>query len=124
MEDTTSPFPVSFPTDGLNQFTRQYPVMVASGYGLVLLLSSSGDPFLPGSPLRLGVPYQACVETPLSEVHLPGYLCPDLPGPTDTQRLCEDDMGKDEGPLVVPCPPKYPLPFRSQYGHEAAPYCA
>ena len=98
--------------------------MVASGYRLILILSSAGGPVLHGSPFRLSVSYQACMETPLPEVHPPGYTHPDLPGPADTQRLREDEVGKDEGPLGFPGPPEYSPPFRSQYGREAAPYCA
>ena len=59
--------------------------------------------------------------TLIPNVHPPGDPSLDLPGPADTQRLCEDDVGKDEGPIVVTGPPEYPLPFRSQYGREAAP---
>ena len=62
---------------------------------LVLLLSSTSGPALPGSPFRHSVPYQTCMDTPLPEVHPPGYLRPDLPGPADTQRLREDDVVKD-----------------------------
>ena len=63
------------------------------------------------------------METPLPEVHPPDDPYPDLLGPADTQHLREDNVVKYEGPLGVPDPPKYPLPFRSQYGREAAPYC-
>ena len=110
--------------DGMPKLTRQYRVMVALGYRLIPLLSSSGGPVLPVSPFRLGVSYQACMETPLLEVHLPGDPCPDLLGPTETQRLREDNIGKDEGPLGVPTPSENPPPFCCQYGREAAPYCA
>ena len=44
--------------------------------------------------------------------------------PADTHRLCEDDLGKDKGPLGVPGPTKNPPPFCRQYCREAAPYCA
>ena len=98
--------------------------MVASGYRLILLLSRIGIPDLPESPFRLDIPYQACMDTPLPEIHPPGYLCPDLLGSADTQRLREYNMRTDEGPLGVPGPPDYPLPFRSQYGLEELPYCA
>ena len=63
-------------------------------------------------------------EPPPPEVHLPGDPCSDTPGPADTQRLCEDDVGKDEGTIGVPTPANNPPSFRSQYGLEAAPYCA
>ena len=57
--------------------------MVALGYRLILLLPATGGPALPVAPFRLGVPYQACVETPVPEFHRPGDLCPDLLGPAD-----------------------------------------
>ena len=37
-EETPSPLPVGFPTDGLSNLTQQNCVVVASCYGLVLLL--------------------------------------------------------------------------------------
>ena len=46
------------------------------------------------------------------------------PWPCDTQRLCEDNVGKDERPLGFPTISEYPLPLLIQYGREAAPYCA
>ena len=52
------------------------------------------------------------METTLPEVHPSGYPHPDFPGPTDTKRFREDDMGKDKGSLGVPTPVNYPLPFR------------
>ena len=64
------------------------------------------------------------METLLPEVHLPGDTCQDFLGPTNTQHLREDNVGKDEVPLRVLGPPEYPLPFLCQYGHESAPYCA
>ena len=39
------------------------------------------------------------METPLPEVHPPGDPRPYFPGPTDTQRLCEDNMDEDKGSL-------------------------
>ena len=36
--------------------------MVASGYRLIILLSSTGGSALPGTPLRLSVSYQDFVE--------------------------------------------------------------
>ena len=64
------------------------------------------------------------MDTPLPEVHLPGYPVLYVLGPADTQRLCEDDVGEGEGPIRVPTPVEYPPLFRSQDGREAAPYCA
>ena len=110
--------------DGLPHLTRQYRVMVALGYRLILILSSTGSPALPDSPFRLSVSYQAYKETPLPEVHPPGDSCPDLPGPTDNQRLREYDVGKYEGPLRIPGHPKHPPPFCNKYGREAAPHCS
>ena len=123
-EEAPSPLPVGCLTDSLTQLTRKYRVMVSSGYHLILLISSAGGPDLPGIPFYLRVSYQACMDTPLTEVHPPGDPCPDIPGHADTQHICEENVGKDEGPLVNPGPPEYPPPFCSQYGREAAPYCA
>ena len=73
--------------DGLPQLTQQNFAEVATVYCLVLLLSSSGGPALPGSTLRLCVPHHDRVETSLPEVHPSCYLCPNLPGPMYAQRL-------------------------------------
>ena len=94
--------------DGLSQLTRQYRVMIASGYRLILLLSSAGGPALPVRPFRPSVSYQACMYTPIPEVHPPGDLCLDLLGPADTQRLCADDVSKEKGPLGITGPLNYP----------------
>ena len=118
----TPPIPVGCPTDGLPKLTRQHRVMVAPGYRLLLLLSAPGGSALPRVPFRLGIPYQARMETPLPEFHPPGDLCPDLLGPADAQHLREDDAGKDKGSLGVPTPVNYPLPLHGQYGHEAEPH--
>ena len=75
--------------------------MVAPHTGLVLLLSSTGSPALPGGPLRLVIPHQARVETPLLEFHPPGDPRQDLLFPADSQRLFKINVGKDEGPLGV-----------------------
>ena len=122
-EETPSPLPVGCLTDVLPQLTRQYCVMVALVYRLIFLLFSAVSYVLPGCTLRLSVFYQACAETPLPEVHLPGDPGSYLSGPTDTKHICEDDMVKDEGPIVVPCPPEYPPPFHSQDGSEPETYC-
>ena len=106
LEETPSTLPLNCLTDGLTQFTRQYCVMVALGYCLILLLSSADGPALPGRPIRLSVSYQAFIDTPLLEVHLPGDPGLDLSGPTDAQSLREDNVGKAEGPLVVIGPHK------------------
>ena len=123
-KETPSTLPVGCPEDSLPELIRQYRVVITPCNDLVLLLSSTSGPALPGSPFRLCVPYQARMDTPLPEVHPPGYLRPDLLSPADTQRLCEDDVGEDKGLLRFPTPAEYPPPFRSQYGREAAPYCA
>ena len=123
-EETPSPLPVGCPMDGLTELTIQYCFMVTTCYCLVLLLSSTIGPALPGISSRLGVPYQAHMDTPLPEFHRPCDLRPDLLGPTDALRLRKDDVGKDKGPLRVLTPAEDPPPFRSQYGREAAPYCA
>ena len=91
-------------------------------YGIVLLLTNEGGLALAGSPFRIGIPQQASILSPLSEVHAPGDPCRDLLGPTDAQRLSQHDMGKDEGSLGVPTPLDYPLPFRRQDFREAAPH--
>ena len=96
--------------------------MLATGYHHHLLLSAAGGPALLGGPFHLGIPHQARLETPLSEVHPPGYTRPDLLGPADDKRLCEDDVGKEKGSLGVPTPVHYPLLFHGQDGREAAPH--
>ena len=118
-EKTPSPLPIGCLTYGLPKVNRKHCVVVAQGYRLLLLLPATGGPALPGFPFRLCVPHQACVETPLLEVHLPGDPRPDFPGPTDAQRLRKKDMGKDEGSLGVPTPVENPLLFNSQYGRKA-----
>ena len=95
--------------------------MITPGYCLVLLLSSAGGTTLPISPLRLSIPYQACVETPVLEVYLLGDPRPDLLGPAYTKCLHEKDVVKDKGSLGVPIPAKKPTPFHSQYFCEAVP---
>ena len=64
------------------------------------------------------------MDTPLPEVHLPGDPLPNILGLSDIQRLRKDDVCNNEGTLGVPTPDKDSPPFRSQYGCEAAPYCA
>ena len=85
--------------------------MVTTCYGLVILLSTIGGPTLPGSLLRPHIPHQTQLETPITEVYPPSYPCPDLSGPTDAKTIGEDNVIKDEGPLGVPSPSKYSLPF-------------
>ena len=80
--------------------------MIAPGNRLILLLPTISGPDLPGGPFRLCVSYQSRVETPLPEVHLPHYPGPYLLGPTDSQRLCKNNVGKDKGYLGVPGHPK------------------
>ena len=64
------------------------------------------------------------MENTIPEVHPPGDPGSDISVPVDTQCLCEENMGKDEGPIGVQGLPEYPLPFLSQYGRELVPYCA
>ena len=98
--------------------------MIALRSSLVLFLPAPGDPSLPGGPFHIGISCQACVETPLPEVHPPRDPFPDLPGPADAQRLWENDIGKEKESFGVPDPVKYPLIFHSQDGREAAPQCS
>ena len=102
-EEIPSLLPVGCPTDDLAELTRKHCVVIAPRYSVVLL-DASGSPALLGSPFRLGVSYQTRVQTSLPKVHVPGDPCPDLPGPADTQRLCEYGVGKDEGYIGVPNP--------------------
>ena len=108
-EETPSPLPVSCPTDGFPDLTRQHCVVLSPGFRLIPLLPDGGGPALPGSPFRLGIPHQTCVENPLPEIHPPCYSGPDFPGPTDNQRLPEDDVGKDKESLGFPTPVDYPF---------------
>ena len=124
LEDTPYPLPVGCLTDSLPELTRQYRVVVAPRGGLILLLSSTGGPALPGRPFRLSIPHQARMETPLPEVHPPGDPCLHLLFPMEAHCLCKNDVGKEDGSLRVTSPSENPLPFRSQYGCEAVPYCA
>ena len=98
-EETPSPLHIGCLTDGLPQLTRQYPVVIASSDRLIPILSSSGGSSLPGYPFHLRISYLACVDTPIPEVHPPGDPGPDLPGPVDTRRFREDNVGKDKGLL-------------------------
>ena len=70
-EETPSPLPFGCLMDGLPQLTRKYYVMVALGLHTILLFSSSGSPALHVIPFHLSVSYQACMETPLPEFHMP-----------------------------------------------------
>ena len=110
--------------DGLPELIRQHCVVIAPGNRLILLLSNTGGPALPGIPFLLSASYQSRVETPLPEVHLPHYPGPYLLGPTDAKRLCKNDVGLYEGSLGVTGPTKYPPPFHNQDCREVAPYCA
>ena len=96
--------------------------MVASGYRLILLLPATCGPDLPGGPFRLGTPHHACVDTPIPDIHPPGYPRSDILGPTDTQRLSNNNVGEDKGYLGVPTSAEKPCPLRYQDGREAAPY--
>ena len=122
-EKTPYPLPVGCTADSLPEHTIQNCVVVASCHGLILLFCSTGGPALPGSPFCLGNPHQACVETPLPEVHPPGDLRLDLLCPADAQRLRKNDVDKDKGYIRVPTPVENPPPFRCKYYREAAPHC-
>ena len=87
-EETPSPLPIGYPTDGLTELSRYHCLMESPSHSVFLLLAVEGGPALSGSPFHLGVPHQARVLTPLPEVHPPGYPCPDLMGPADAQCLC------------------------------------
>ena len=109
--------------NGLLEVTQQHSVVIAPFYDLVFLLSTTGGPALPDVSFRIGIPHQACMDTPLLEVHPPGDHQPDLLFPADTQRLCKNNMGEDEGPLRVPTPAENPPPFHCPYCREVAPLC-
>ena len=94
-EETPSSLPVGCSTDGLPKLTRQQCVVVTPGYRLILILSDTGSPTLPGVIFRLGVPHQAHMETPLPEVYPSSDPCLDISSPMDAQLLHEDDFGKD-----------------------------
>ena len=87
-EETPSSLPVGCPADGLTELIRQHCLTVAPGYRLIFLLPAAGGPAFPDGPLRLGVPHQARVDTPLPEFHPQRDHGPDLSGPADAQRLC------------------------------------
>ena len=123
-EETPSPLLDSFPTDGLPKLTQQHCFVIALGYPLILLLPATGYTGLPGVSSCLVVPHHYHMETPLPEVHSLGDMCLDLFGPTDTQRLRNNKVGKDKRPLGVPTLSDYPPPFRCQDCREAAPYCS
>ena len=103
-KETTSSLPVGCPTDGLSELSQEHCPMGTAVPGVVLLLAAEVGPALAGSPFRLNVPHQASILSPLPEFHGPGYPGPYLPGPADAQRLCKNDVGKDEGSLGVPNP--------------------
>ena len=103
-EETPSPLPVDCPTDGLPELSQEHCLMESPRYGVLLLLVTEDGPALAGSPLRLGVSHQVSMLSLLPEVHAPGDTRLDLPGLADTQRLCHNDVGKDEGSLGVPTP--------------------
>ena len=86
--------------------------MEAPHHGIVLLLAVEGGPTFTGSPFRLGIPYQAHMLAPLSEVHAPGDPGPDILGPADAQNLGQHDVGEDKGYLIVPTPVEEPPSFR------------
>ena len=72
------PLPVSCPKYSLLYLTRQHCVVVAPGYRLLLLLSATGGPAVSVGSFRLLIPHQACMDTPLPEVHLYGDPRPDF----------------------------------------------
>ena len=98
--------------------------MIATCYSLFLLLSTTGDPYLPGGSFRLRMPHQACVDILLPEVHPPGDPRPDLLGPADFQRLRKNVVGEEKGLLGVLPTANNLLTFCCQYCREAAPHCA
>ena len=122
-EETPPPLPVGCLTDVLSDLTIQHRVIVFPCNGLLLLLSVAGGSVFPGGPFRLGITYQAQMDIPLLEVHPPGDPHPDLPGPADAQRLCEDDVGEYKGFIGVPTLFNYPFLFHVQYDREAAHNC-
>ena len=108
--------------DSLPELTPKNCVVVTPGYCLLLLLPTTGGPALPSSPFCLGVPHQARLETPLSEVHALRYPGPDLLASMDAQRICKNNLSEDKGSLGVPTPVENPPSLRSQDRREAAPY--
>ena len=121
-EETPSHLHIGFPADGLAQLTKNHCIVLAKVFLLVLLLTYSVFPDLPGSILCLCVLYQARVDTSLPEVHPHSYPWSNFPGSEFFQRLFENYMSKDEGYLGVTTPVKNTLPSRSQYDHKPAPY--
>ena len=109
--------------NSLPELTIQNCVVVAPGHSFVLLLATGGVPDLSDGPFFLGIPHQTRVKTPLPEVHAPCDPGPDLSGPADAQRLCKNNMDKEEGYLRVPTTIENPPPFRGQYSRKTAPYC-
>ena len=121
-QETPSPHLVGCPTDGLAELSREHSLVKSPRHGIVLLLATEGSPALAGSPFRLGIPHQTCMQTPLSEVHELCYLGPNIFAPADAQRFCETNVGKDEGYLGVTTPTQNFPPFRRQDLREAAPH--
>ena len=122
-KETPSALLVGYLKYGLPQITLHQCTVVDPGKRFVFLLSSSGGSALPGRTLRLRVRHQTCVETSLPEVHPPCYPVSYLPGPEYAQRLCKNDVRKDEVSLRVPTPTNNTLPVRGQYFCEPMPYC-
>ena len=98
--------------------------MISTSYSIVLVLPDTGVPALPGGPFRLGVTSLYRMETPLPDFHLPGYPRPDLFGPADAQRLCNNNVGEDKEYLGVPNPIENSPSFHCQDGRESVPHCS
>ena len=64
------------------------------------------------------------METSFPEVHPCCYPRPDIPVPVDAQRICQHNVGKDEGSIGVPTLVKNTLSFRGNYWCEPAPHCS
>ena len=83
-EEIPPPLPVSGPTDGLQELTRQHCVVITPGHSFVLLFAAGGGHALSGGPFRVG--------NSLPKFHAPRDPDPDLSGPADTQRLHKNDV--------------------------------
>ena len=101
-EETPSPLPVGCPKYGLLELPQEHGLVVTPGHGFVLLLAAGGGPALLVSPFCLGVPYQARVLAPLSEVHPPHDPDPDIPGLADA-HVTANSMLEHGRPQDIMC---------------------